>query len=81
MGLGVQSWTGLFFTWVAIFSQSLLMMLCLPPTLLCAPWGTVLGPVFFTLYSQPPSGVIFVYNYDFYEYADNTELSKSAPPG
>ena len=49
MGLGVQTWTGLFSTWVAVFSQSLLIVLCQPPALLCVPRGTVLEPDFFTL--------------------------------
>ena len=35
MVLGIQSLTGLSPTVVAIFSQSLLMVLCLPPALLC----------------------------------------------
>ena len=34
----------------------------------------------FTLYSQPLSDVISVHNCDYHKYADNTELSKSAPP-
>ena len=55
MMLGVQSLTGLSPTWEAVFSQSLLMVLCSPPSLLCTacPVAKVLGPILFTLYSQP----------------------------
>ena len=38
------------------------------------------GPILFTLYSQPLSDVISVYNCDYHKYADDTELSKSAAP-
>ena len=34
----------------------------------------------FTLYSQPLSDVISVHNCDYYKYANDTELSKCAPP-
>ena len=44
------------------------------------PQGSVLGRVLFTLYSQPLSDVIFVHKCDYQKYADETELSKSAPP-
>ena len=33
-----------------------------------------------TLYSQPLSDVISVHNCDYHKYADDTELSKRAPP-
>ena len=36
--------------------------------------------VLFTLYSQPLSYVISVHNCDYHKYADDTELSKCAPP-
>ena len=42
------------------------------------PQGSVLGPVLFTLYSQPLSDVLNDHGCDFHKYADDTKISVSA---
>ena len=39
----------------------------------------MLGPVLFTLYSQPLSDVISVHNCDYHKYAEDIELSAKVP--
>ena len=71
---------GLHLTSVIVVSLLLLMVLCLLQAPLCTvhgvPLSSVLGPVLLTLYSQPLSDVISAHGC---EYADDTELSQSAP--
>ena len=50
------------------------------PLVYGVPRGSVLGLVLFTLYSQSLTDVISAHGCDFHKYADDIELSQSAPP-
>ena len=57
------------------------MALCLLQAPLCTEYPRVpFWELLFTLYSQPLLDVISANGYDFHKYADDTELSQSAPP-
>ena len=42
--------------------------------------GSVMGPILFTLYTQPLSNTIQKHQFDYHKYADDTELEKAALP-
>ena len=50
------------------------------PLVFGVPQRSFLGPILFTLYSQPLSDVIVCDSCDCHKYGDETEISDSAPP-
>lgn len=44
------------------------------------PQGSVLGPILFSLYSQPLTEILERYQCQYHKYADDTEVSCSGPP-